>query len=126
MAVMYAVEEQAQKAMMANVPDLVAHLVDVLTGPVVAVIGNVKQTRMVGAWMRGENEPRPEAEQRLRLAAQAVAILESRFSAKTVRAWFLGANHRLSDESPVALIAAGDLSTAQKDVLAAARAALAL
>ncbi len=122
-----AIEEQAERAMLADVRDLVRDLAKVLGGQAVAVIGGVKQTRMVGAWIRGENQPQPDRLNRLRLAAKVAAILSARFSPDAVRAWFMGANHRLDDEMPLALIAMSDnVAATSKDVLSAARATLAL
>jgi hypothetical protein len=120
------VNKQAEKAGLAELPVLVRELVDLLGGQPVAALGGAKQTRTVGAWIRGESEPHMEVEQRLRLAAKASAILASRYKAAVVKAWFLGANHWLDDEMPLAIIAKKPTNEIAKNVLDAARAAIAL
>lgn len=114
----------AEEAALREMPTVVQDLVDLLGGPSVAVLGGVKQTRMVGSWIRDGVQPRPDAEIRLRLAERVAAILRSRFSDKSVRAWFFGANHWLDDEIPLAVIATGDQAEAARNVLGAARAAI--
>ncbi len=118
--------ERAEKAGLAKVPDLVQSLVDLLGGKPVAALAGVKQTRAVGTWIRAEAVPHLEAEQRLRLAAKAAAILSERFEPSVVRAWFFGANHRLDDEMPLAMIATQPTADVAKQILGAARELLAL
>lgn len=71
--------------------------------------------------MRGEREPRSDAEQRLRVAYQVFHLLQSRESQHTVRAWFVGLNPQLDDEAPADAIRAGRL----RDVWVAAKSYLA-
>jgi hypothetical protein len=96
--------------------------VPILGGPGVAIIGGVSKTSAVGEWMRGERAPRSEnREQRLRLALRLALVIKERFGDETVRAWFMGANHRLDDEMPIALLAKLPLKKISKPLLGAAR-----
>jgi hypothetical protein len=75
----------------------------------------------VSGWVKGEHRPRADAEARLRFAYQVFHPLQSEESPHTVRAWFIGLNPQLADESPSSMIQEGNY----KDVLIAARAFLA-
>lgn len=84
----------------------------------VALIAEVS-AETVSRWAAGESRnPRPAAERRVRDAYQVYSDLVSVDSPHTVRAWFMGANPLLADESPAEAIAANRI----KAVLAAARA----
>ena len=72
-------------------------------------------------WAAGERAPRAEHEQRLRCAYQTFHLLLAEESPHTVRAWFLGLNPQLDDQSPAQIIREGDF----RDVLVAAKAFLA-
>jgi len=108
---------------LAKFSDVVRDLATVLGGRTVAVIGGVNKTSAVGEWMRGERTPRGvDAERRLRLAYQVVSILRDRLGDdETVRAWMLGANWHLKDQSPIAVIARGPIDQAAKAVLGTTR-----
>ena len=66
-------------------------------------------------------KPRDEAERRLRAAFQVFHLLLAEDSAHVVRAWFIGMNPQLDDDSPAEAIRDGRL----KDTLAAAKAFIA-
>lgn len=100
---------------------VVGELVECLGGPNVALIGGVSKTSLVADWIRGGRPKSDERAMRLRLALRLARILLSRFSSESVRAWFWGANRRLDDEAPIAVIAQRPLQEIQKDLLGAAR-----
>lgn len=81
----------------------------------------VEDPKTVGRWAQGQMPRDPEVERRLRDAHQIFRLLLEKESPYTVRAWFVGLNPQLDDESPAAAIKAGNA----KDVLVAARAFLA-
>jgi hypothetical protein len=81
----------------------------------------LSDTRTVARWTSGERAPRANHEQRLRCAYQTFQLLLAEESPHTVRAWFLGLNPQLNDESPAQSIREG----AFRDVLIAAKAFLA-
>ena len=120
---LHPVFRETERVVAEPLPEVVRRLVDTLGGPNVAVIGGVSKTSAVAEWIRGEREPKSEdREMRLRLGLQLALIIKARHGDKTVRAWFLGANHRLGDEMPIALLARAVLGDVQRKLLAAARA----
>ncbi len=102
-----------------SVRDIVIFLRDNLGTPVVALIAGVDR-KTVGRWQQ-RDEPagvRPESERRLRAAYQVFQLLQTVDAPPTVRAWFIGMNPQLEDESPAEALAAGKL----REVMSAARA----
>ncbi|MBI4236575.1 MAG: XRE family transcriptional regulator [Chloroflexi bacterium] len=96
---------------------LVRSLQEMLGQRLVAVIAGVSDVKAVGKWARGERTPHPEAERRLRDAFQVVQLLLRAESAETIRAWLLGMNPDLDDQSPALVLA-----ERPNEVLQAARA----
>jgi hypothetical protein len=72
-----------------SIADTARFLQDVLGQRLTAHIANVREPRTVGAWATGQNKPRAEAEERLRLALQIVHLLQGDESLHVVRAWFV-------------------------------------
>ncbi|MGI8415017.1 MAG: hypothetical protein ACR2P2_02180 [Nakamurella sp.] len=72
----------------------------------------------VRRWLRKDTSPREAAERRLRGAYQAFQLLLPHEAPPTIRAWFMGMNPQLDDQSPAEAIAEDRL----RDVMAAARA----
>lgn len=115
-------ERQAHRAaVQMDIAAMTAFLQEVLGAKLVAYIAGRDDHRQVAGWARGQHHPRAEAEERLRFAYQVFHLLQSQESPHTVRAWFIGLNPQLADESPAAIIREGNY----KDVLVAARAFLA-
>lgn len=104
-----------------SIADTARFLQDVLGQRLTAHIANVRDQRTVGAWATGQNTPRAEAEERLRLALQIVHLLQGDESLHVVRAWFVGLNPQLNDETPAKAIREGRF----KEALTAARAFIA-
>lgn len=84
-------------------------------------IAGVQDAKAVAAWSQGKRKPQPEADKRLRAALQVFVLLQSEENAHTARAWMIGMNPQLGDETPAGALRDGRL----KDVLAAARAYIA-
>lgn len=104
-------------AVVAPIPELVARLRTVLGRDVLAFL--VKRTpRAVTRWMAGEAEPPAREEVLLRDAFQIVELLSEVEPDEVIRAWFMGMNPQLGDESPVETLREGRV----RDVMAAARA----
>lgn len=83
-----------------------------------ALIAGVRP-ETVSRWASGQNkDPRPAMERRVREAYTIYTDLVRVDSAHTVRAWFMGSNPLLGDDSPAEALAADRF----KAVLAAARA----
>jgi hypothetical protein len=110
-----------RKAVESTIRDVVGYMQEVLGQKLVAYIAGVSDPRTVGRWAAGERAPRAEHEQRLRCAYQTFQLLLAEESPHTVRAWSLGLNPQLDDQSPAQSIREG----AFRDVLIAAKAFLA-
>lgn len=110
-----------QKAVSFDIADIARFLQETLGQKLVAHIAGVADPKTVGHWARGEQTPRDEADTRLRAAFQVFHLLQGEESPHTVRAWFVGLNPQLDDETPVDAIRDGRA----KDVLVAAKAYIA-
>ena len=116
-----AAKRQAHRAAVKlTVPDLVKFLQEVLGQKLVAYMAGKEDSKAVSAWADGSRTPQPAAQERLRLAYQVFHLLQADESPHTVRAWFVGLNPQLEDESPATAIRDGNF----RDVLVAAQAFL--
>lgn len=87
-----------------------------------AYVAGLRDAKVVGRWRSGRAQPRAAAELRLRFAYDAVRLVADAYDARTARAWLLGSNSRLDDESPVWLIREAETSDDLRLVVAAASA----
>jgi hypothetical protein len=116
-----AVRAQVDQVTAEEFPKVVQRLVDILGGPNVAYLGGVTRTSALAEWIRGERAPKSEdRENRLRLALQLSLIIKERFSDKSVRAWFWGANRRFEDNAPIAILGTQSLIKVQSALIGAA------
>jgi hypothetical protein len=113
-------QEAHRQAMSAPLTELVGSLSGLLTRRMTARIAGVKDGKTITRWATGEiTEVRDiEVEQRLRTSYEIAQILRASEPDPTVRAWFLGHNPHLRDNSPLDALAAGQL----KEAIGAARA----
>lgn len=100
-----------------SMPEIVTFLREHLGSPLLAVIAGVDE-RTVNRWATGESAPREAAEKRIRATYQVFRLLESVEAAPTIRAWFIGMNPQLDDQSPAEAVADDRL----RDAMTAARA----
>jgi hypothetical protein len=114
-------QEAHRKAVESSISDVVVYLQEVLGQKLVAYIAGVADPRTAARWAAGERAPRADHEQRLRCAYQTFQLLLAEEAPHTIRAWFLGLNPQLDDESPAQSIRDG----AFRDVLIAAKTFLA-
>jgi hypothetical protein len=105
----------------ATIADMAGFLQEVFGQRLVAYMAGVAEERTVARWASGDSAPRPASEARLRTAYHIFRLLNTEEGAHTVRAWFVGLNPQLDDESPAAAIR----EDRGRDVLVAARAFLA-
>lgn len=77
-----------------------------------------KNARTLTRWANGTVRPPQASEQLLRDTFQVVELLTSAESPEVARAWFMGMNPQLDDESPAEVLSTGRA----RDVMAAARA----
>ena len=105
-----------------SVADIAAFLQDALGQKLVAHMVGIEDPKTIGRWASEKRLPQdPRAEAKLRGAYQVFRLLLTQESPYTVRAWFVGLNPQLDDESPAEAIREDRV----KDVMVAARAFLA-
>lgn len=105
-----------------TVADIAAFLQDALGQKLVAFMVGVDDPKTVGRWASKKRLPQnSDAEQHLRATYQIFQLLATQESPYTVRAWFVGLNPQLDDESPAVAISEGRI----RDVMVAAKAFLA-
>lgn len=116
---MHPIERAAHhaEAVRGDVVSIVSGLQTVLGREVVAMITG-RDPRQVSRWIAADAKPPMREMQLIRDTYQIVQVLTDVDPDEVVRAWFLGMNPQLEDESPVEALAAGRA----RDVLAAARA----
>lgn len=112
-------ERAHARAVRAGAAEISAFLQDLFGQKLTAVMVGSQDPKAVGKWARGEREPHPDVERRLRDVFQIADLLMQVESRQTARAWFMGMNPRLDDRAP-ALVVAEDAEA----VLRAARAFL--
>ena len=95
---------------------MVKFLVDLLGAKLTAHMVPV-DVSTISRWKSGKVNPPIGAERKLRGAYQVARLLLASDADHTVRAWFIGMNPQLDDESPADVIAEGNV----KAVMAAAR-----
>jgi predicted exporter len=113
------VEQAHREAVRASLGDVADFLQDVLGRRLVAYVAGVKDAKTVSRWANGEvGAARWESERRLRAAYEIAQLLVRFDSPKVVKAWFIGLNPQLDDESPAEAIREERL----KEAMGAARA----
>lgn len=101
-----------------EIADIARFLQEELGQKLTAYIADVADAKNVGRWARRERRPQEDAERRLRAAFQVFHLLQDEESPHTARAWFIGLNPQLQDETPADALREGRL----KDAISAARA----
>jgi hypothetical protein len=115
------VEQVHRTAVTASLSEIARTLEQVLSRRLPAVIVGIKDGKTIARWAAGETDEirSRDIEQRLRTTYQiSLLLLGSQDSQHTVKAWFIGLNPLLDDESPAEAIRHDRL----KDALDAARA----
>ena len=113
--------EAHRTAVESSMADAAAFLQDALGQQLVGYMAGLSDAKAVGRWASGARAPRPETQRRLRDAQYIFRLLVTEESPRTVRAWFVGLNPQLDDESPATAIREGRT----RDALVAAKAFLA-
>lgn len=102
-----------------DIHEVARQLVGHLGATLVATLANVRDRKLPYRWAKADGPvPQLEAEMRLKTAHQIWSLIAQADSDYVARAWFIGANPRLSDEQPVMTLRAGR----HADTLAAAKA----
>lgn len=111
-------EKVHREATVSSIADATEFLQDLLSRRLVAYIVRV-DTKTISRWANQEVESvRQESEERLRVAFEIALLLMVFDSPPVIKAWFIGLNPQLGDESPADTIREGQL----REALAAARA----
>ncbi|MFD3424125.1 XRE family transcriptional regulator [Streptomyces decoyicus] len=100
-----------------TVADIARFLQDTFSQRLTAHIAGIEDAKQVGKWCTAQNAPRIDSELRLRAAYQVFQTIEHAENSHIARAWMIGMNPQLDDDSPLQAIAADRF----KDVMAAAR-----
>lgn len=116
-----AISEAHQHSVSFATKDVARYLQEAFGQKLVAYMAGVNDPKRVGLWAQGAQNPRDDPERRLRAAFQIFHLLLAEEDAHVVRAWFIGMNPQLDDDSPAEAIRQGRL----KDTLAAAKAFIA-
>ena len=102
-----------------GVHELVRRLNSHLGPTLVAALANVRDRKLPSKWAQAEGpELRSESWSRLQMAHRVWTLISDAESDHVARAWFIGANPRLGEVSPVLKLREGALS----EVMSAARA----
>ncbi len=104
-----------------SIQQITQYLDEVLGRKLVATLAGVKDQKAVARWAAGERAPRTAAEERLRAGYQIFRLLMAAEAPHTVRAWFIGLNPQLHDESPILVLREGRF----QEAMVAARAYIA-
>lgn len=110
--------EAHERAVTFEIKDVARYLQEALGQKLVAYMADVNDPKGVGRWAQGTQAPRDDAERRLRAAFQIFHLLLAEDTPHVIRAWFIGMNPQLDDDSPAEAIHDGRL----KDALEAAKA----
>jgi hypothetical protein len=92
-----------------DIADIAVFLQETLGQKLVAYMAGVSDPKTVGQWIRRAQQPRHDAEVKLRTAFQVFHLLQNEESPHTVRAWMIGMNPQLDDLSPAEAIHQGML-----------------
>ncbi|MFB7598730.1 XRE family transcriptional regulator [Streptomyces sp. NPDC056160] len=101
----------------ASTADIARFLQDNFGQRLTAFIAGIEDPKQVGKWCSGQNSPRIDSELRLRAAHQVFRMIDLAENCHTARAWMIGMNPQLEDDSPIQAIA----EDRHKDAMAAAR-----
>jgi hypothetical protein len=98
------IEEIEREAVMTPLPKIAAFLQENLGQKLTAYITGLTDPKAVGSWIKGDSDPRPPADMRLRYAFKVVRMLSEAYDSETAKAWLFGSNTRLNDEAPAYLL----------------------
>lgn len=89
--------------------EVVQHLNTHLGPTLVALLAGVSDRKLPGKWASKAVTPRHEAEKRLRAAHRAWITVATSETDHVARAWFIGANPLLEEDSPIEALRAGQV-----------------
>lgn len=105
-----------------DLDQIVQHLNTHLGPTLVALLAGVKDRKLPGKWASKAVQPRPGAEKRLLAAHRAWVDIATSETDHIARAWFIGANPHLDEDSPIEALREGrvkEVLSAKKHFIAA-------
>ena len=101
-----------------------AEVVGILGMHIVAIVGNVTDSKKVAAWIGDGIEPDPLTQERVRNALEIALVLKQRRSNAVIQAWFQGGKELCKHQAPAVILALESPEAGRKIVLNAAYAEL--
>jgi hypothetical protein len=98
-----------------SIAEVAAYLQAVLGPTLAAITLGIKDGKAIGQWAKAQRQPRPAQEKALLETYQVVNYLAAVEQPDVIRAWFMGMNPDLDDQSPAL--------TMRRDPIAVLRAA---
>jgi len=95
-------DEQASEL---AITEVTSALQTVLGQRLTALIGGVRDPKLVAEWVRGARTPPAETQARLRSAWDVTRLLLQADAPDTIRAWFIGMDPFLDDQPPAVVMA---------------------
>lgn len=98
-----------EEATRLDIHELVRRLLVHLGPTLVATLANVRDSKLPHRWAKSDgNTPRDEPQRRLLAAYEVWRMITAAESDHVARAWFIGANPRLDEASPIMRLREGD------------------
>lgn len=114
-------ERQAQRRAAVGEVKVAADLRSLLGTRLVAYITGVTEGRAVNEWADGRRKAGAAAMERMRIALQAAALIESLDGPEVAQAWFQGLDPTLGDRSPASVLRDGEPGSVGPRLMEAAR-----
>lgn len=92
-----------------SIESIAQSLQETLGQRLVAYAIGVRDPKAIGKYATGRQSPRHDAEGRLRDLFQVTRLVLTAETAKTARAWMIGANPQLEDRAPIELLHEGEI-----------------
>ena len=113
-----AVEDDAVKL---SIAEIAGYLQEHISQRMAAYMVDLVDSRQIGRYARGEHEPTPPVQRRLREGYKVVRLLVEAYDDSTARSWLFGTNTRLDDHAPIEVLQHATDTQTFIDVLRAAR-----
>jgi len=93
-----------------DIHEMVRRLLNHLGPTAVALLSGAKDRKVAHGWARADGPtPRDEAQKRLQMAHRMWILIVSAENEHVTRAWFIGSNPRLGEQSPLIALREGAL-----------------
>lgn len=89
-----------QGASRGSIAEIAGYLQSILGPTLASVTLGIKDAKAIGQWAKSQRQPRPAQEKVLRETYQVVNYLAQIEEPDVIRAWFMGMNPDLDDQSP--------------------------